>query len=114
MSEELTIQQIMENTPKVFVPEKAEGVNSTVQFDFTGKEASQWVLAIENGTCTSHEGTIENPTMIMTIDSDDYIGIITGKLDAMAAFMQGKVRVKGDMMLAMNFTKYFRMGAAAK
>jgi len=110
MSEQLTIPQVMKNTPKVFVPEAAEGVDATVQFDFTGREASEWVLAIKDQKCETYEGTIEDATMIMTVDSDDYIKIITGELNAMSAFMGGKIKVKGNMMLAMNFTKYFKMG----
>ena len=49
----LTIEQIMTNTPKVFKPEAAEGVNTVVQFNFTGAEASEWFVSIQDGQCTS-------------------------------------------------------------
>jgi len=106
----LTIAQVMENTPKVFVPEAAVGVEATVQFDITGREASKWALAIKDGKCTVEQAEIASPTMVMTIDTDDYLDIIEGKSDAMKAFMGGKIRVKGNMMMAMNFAKYFRLG----
>ncbi len=106
---DLTIQQVMENTPKVFQPAAAEGVNAVVQFHFTGAEASDWVLTIAEGQCTTQPGQHDSPTMTMTIDSQDYLDIISGKLNAMSAFMQGKVKVKGDMGLAMKFPTFFKM-----
>ena len=107
MSDDLTIEKVMSRTPKAFRPEKAEGVEAVVQFHFTGKEASNWVVKIEDGECMVEEGEAEEPRMTMTIDSQDYIDILTGKLDGMKAFMQGKVKVKGDMGLAMKFPNYF-------
>jgi len=106
---DLTIEQIMTNTPKVFKPEAAEGVNTVVQFNFTGAEVSEWVVTIQDGTCTSEKGTAPSPNMTMTIDSQDYVDIISGKQNAMTAFMQGKVKVSGDMMMAMKFPTFFEM-----
>ncbi|HNB54692.1 MAG TPA: SCP2 sterol-binding domain-containing protein [Anaerolineales bacterium] len=106
---DLTIEQIMTNTPKVFKASAAEGVNTVVQFNFTGAEAAQWFVTIQNGTCASEKGTSGSPNMTMTIDSQDYIDIISGKMNAMNAFMQGKVKVSGDMMMAMKFPTFFDM-----
>lgn len=110
MTEELTVDMIMLNTPKVFNPEAAEGVNATVQFHFTGEQAGEWILTIADGKCTTNEGTIDNPTLTMTVDGATYVKIIQGEINAMQAFMQGLVVVKGDMMLAMKFPAYFKMG----
>lgn len=107
---DLTIEQIMTNTPKVFKKDAAEGVNTIVQFNFTGTEAAEWFVTINDGTCTSEKGQASAPNMTMTIDSQDYVDIISGKLNAMSAFMQGKVKVSGDMMMAMKFPTFFAMG----
>jgi len=106
---DLTIEQIMTNTPRVFKPEAAEGVNTVVQFNFTGAEASEWFVAVQDGQCTSERGTASSSNMTMTIDSQDYIDIISGKSNAMNAFMQGKVKVAGDMMMAMKFPTFFEL-----
>ncbi len=109
MSTELTVDMIMQNTPKVFNAEAAQGVDVVVQFYFTGDQASEWYLTIKDGACTSTQGVHENPTMAMTVDGGVYVKIIKGEMNAMSAFMQGLVQVKGDMMLAMKFPQYFRM-----
>jgi putative sterol carrier protein len=106
----LTLQQVMENTPKVFDADAAEGVEAVVQFHFTGAEASDWVMTIADGKCTTETGTHDDPRMTMTVDSDVYVGIIEGETNAMSAFMNGDIQLQGDMGLAMQFTNYFKMG----
>lgn len=107
---DMTIDMVMRSTPKVFKPAAAEGVEAVVQFHFTGDEASEWIVSIKNGECDVKEGVNPTPNMTMTVDSQDYLDIISGKKNAMQAFMQGKVKVSGDMSLAMKFPSYFEMG----
>jgi len=39
---------------------------------------------------------------------DDWVKIMTGKLDGTTAFMQGKLKTKGDLGLAMKMPTMFR------
>ena len=55
------------------------------------------------------EGIHDDPTMTMTADSADYLGIFTGEVDGMAAFMQGKLKLAGDLNLAMKLTQMFKI-----
>ena len=48
------------------------------------------------------------PTMTLTADSSDYIKIFTGELDGMQAFMQGKIKLAGDLNLAMKLMQMFK------
>jgi putative sterol carrier protein len=52
----------------------------------------------------------ENPNMTMTADSQEYKDVITGKMNGMTAFMQGKLKLAGDLNLAMKLPNYFKMG----
>jgi putative sterol carrier protein len=105
---EITIQQIMEHMPEAFLPEKAVGVNAIVQLRFTGAEASDWMLIIREGTCSTKQGTDPKPQLTLTMDSQDYKDLTMGKLNAMTAFMQGKIKLSGDITLAMKFTNMFK------
>lgn len=106
-----TIRELMTQTIKTaFQPDKAAGVDTVVQFKFTGSQASDWYVVIKDQKCESTEGLHPNPKMIMTVDSDDYIKISTGELDATMAFMKGKVKVSGDMGVALGMGKYFVYG----
>jgi putative sterol carrier protein len=48
--------------------------------------------------------------MTMTVDSEDYIKMATGAMDATMAFLKGKVKVAGDMSVALKMGQYFRYG----
>jgi len=103
-----TIQQIMEHMPDVFVAEKAAGINAVIQCRFSGREASDWAITIKDSKCTVEPGTKEKPQLTLSMDSQDFKDLVSGKLNAMTAFMQGKIKLSGDMSLAMKFTNLFQ------
>ncbi len=106
-----TVRELMTETIKsAFQPDKAAGVDTVVQFKFTGAQASNWYVVIKDQKCESTEGLHPDPKMTMTVDSEDYIKISTGELDATMAFMKGKVKVSGDMGVALGMGKYFVYG----
>lgn len=41
----------------------------------------------------------------MTLDSEDFIKMFKGELKAVSAFMSGKLKIQGDMALAMKLEK---------
>jgi putative sterol carrier protein len=107
---EITVNQMMERMPKAFMPEKAEGVDAVIQYHLTGEEAGDWIVTIQDGQCTVAEGVAENPNMTLTADAQDYKDVITGKMNGMTAFMQGKIKLAGDLNLAMKLPNFFKMG----
>ncbi len=106
----LTINDLMEKMPGAFLPEKAQGVDTVLQFNFTGDQESNWIITIKDGVCTAEQGVAENPNMALTADGQDYIDIVTGKLDAMKAFMGGKLKLTGDLNFAMKLTSFWKLG----
>jgi putative sterol carrier protein len=106
---ELSVAELMGKMPKAFNPEKAKGVDTILQLKFTGKEAGDWFAVIKDGTVKVEQGVHPNPKMTLSADSDDYIALFTGKMDPMQAFMQGKLKLQGDLNQAMKMTQYFKM-----
>lgn len=96
--------------PKSFVAEKAEGVDTVVQYKFTGSETSEWYLVIKNKTLDVQQGLHPTPNMTMTFDADAYLKIANGELDPTMAFMKGKVKVSGDMGVALKMGQFFKYG----
>lgn len=106
----LTVAQLMEKMPAAFIPEKAQGVNAVIHFKFTGAEAGEWNAKIADGKCEVTQGAPSTPaTMTLTADSSDYVKIFTGELDGMQAFMQGKLKLGGDLNLAMKMMQMFKI-----
>ena len=106
----LTIKEVMEAMPGAFLPDKAGDLNVTIQFRMGGEQSGDWYATIKDGVCKISEGESDDPTMALTADGQDYIDMVTGKLDGMQAFMQGKLKLKGDMNLAMKMTSFFDFG----
>jgi len=106
----ITIEELFDRLPGAFIPEKAGDMDSVIQFELTGEEASSWAVVIKDGSCKVEKGQHENPTMTLTADSQDYKDIVTGRLKAMNAFMQGKVKLQGNLNLAMKFAEIFKLG----
>lgn len=102
-----TIPESFAALQQVFDPARAQGVDKTIQFDFTGAEAGTWTLHVHDGKADYHQGPAENPQATVTTDSQDWLKILNGELNPVAAFMSGKVKVKGDMSLMMSFQNWF-------
>ena len=104
----ITIADLMQKMPGALIPEKAAGVDAVVHFKFTGAEAGEWNAAIKDGQAVVAQGIPHSkPTMTLTADSSDFVKIFTGELDGMQAFMQGKIKLAGELNLAMKLMGMF-------
>ena len=106
-----TVTELMTETIKTsFIPEKAEGVDTVIQLTLTGTQAANWHLIVKDQKCESIEGVHPDPKMTMTVDSEDYIKMAIGEMDATMAFLRGKVKVTGDMSVALKMGQYIKYG----
>ncbi len=103
-------KDIFDRMPQAFSPEAAAGVNAVIQFDLSGDGGAQYVVTIADQTCKVEAGTAPNPSMTLSMAASDYVAMTNGELNPMNAFMQGKVKVKGDMGLAMKVQSFFKRG----
>lgn len=110
MTEGLTISSLMDKLPDFFLPEKAQGVDAVIQFDLSGEHGGQWFITIKEGTLKVDEGKAESPKLTIAADAKDMFDIFTGKLNAMAAFSGGKLKLSGDLGLSMKLMNFFKMG----
>jgi putative sterol carrier protein len=104
-----TVVELMSKMPKAFLPEKAPGLDAVIQFKFSGAEAGDWFATIKNDKCTVEQGAYPTPKMTLSADSADYVKIFTGELDGMQAFMAGKLKLAGDLNLAMKLMTMFKI-----
>jgi acyl dehydratase len=102
-----SVKEVFETMPKVFNPEAAKGVTATFQFHITGGEAGDWNVIVKDGTCEVHEGIHDAPTVSLTMADADWIAMCNGELDGMSAFMSGKLKATGDIMMAQRIPSMF-------
>jgi putative sterol carrier protein len=108
-----TIKELFEAMPAAFKPDAAPGVNAIVQFIMTGDQAADYYVTIAEGKCKVDEGKHESPTATLTMDSSDYLDMLSGKLNSQMAFMQGKLKISGDMGILMRFQSFFDMSGVS-
>jgi putative sterol carrier protein len=106
---DISVEQLIRNHEKAFKPEAAEGVEAVIQYYLTGDEGGDWIITIQDGKCTVAEGVAENPKMTLTADASDFRDVLLGKVNGMQYFMQGKLKLAGDLNLAMKLTSFFKM-----
>lgn len=103
----MTVAETFEIMKSVFNPAAAVGLNKIFQWDISGEEAGKWAVKIANQTCEVIPGGVDNPNITLIMSDKNWLAIAKGELDAMNAYMTGKVKVTGDMMLAMRIPQLF-------
>jgi putative sterol carrier protein len=92
-----------EDLPKK-LKEKGDAVtktNAVFQFNLTGDDGGSWWIDTTKSGGETGAGKNENAKCIVTMAAGDFIDMVTGKLNGQMAFMTGKLKLEGDMMLAM-------------
>jgi putative sterol carrier protein len=89
-------------------PEKVAGMNGIFQFDLSGEGGGVWHVSLANGDGHVAEGPAESPGVVISMAADDFVALTEGRLDGTMAFMSGKLKVKGDMGLAMKLQTLLR------
>ena len=106
---DISVAQLVRNHEKAFKPEAAEGLETVIQYHLTGEEGGDWIINIADGKCRVAEGQAENPRMTLTAEAQDLKDVLTGKANGMQYFMQGRLKLAGDLNLAMKLTTFFKM-----
>ncbi|MBI4830623.1 MAG: SCP2 sterol-binding domain-containing protein [Candidatus Lindowbacteria bacterium] len=102
-----TVKESFDGMQARFNGAKAAGMKAVYQWDVTGEGGGKYNAEIAEGKCTIAEGQHATPNITITVASKDWLDIVNGKLDGQMAFMSGKLKVKGDMSLAMKLKTLF-------
>ena len=81
--------------------DKIKGMNAVYQFDLSGDGGGVFHVKVADGAAAVAEGASDDANITITMSADDFASLLDGKLNATSAFMAGKLKVKGDMSLAM-------------
>lgn len=100
------MQEIISGLHDRFDADAAAGQNIIFQFNIT--DGDPFHIAVNDGKCDIQEGTNDNPSVSLIADSDTFVGIMTGQVNGMQAFMTGKLRTEGNMMLASKLGELFK------
>lgn len=86
-------------------PELSKAVNASYEFNITGDTGGVWTVDLtkEPGAVTA--GSTGAAKCVVSCAASDFMNITSGKMNPQMAFMSGKLKIKGDMGLAMKLQK---------
>jgi cytochrome P450 len=92
-------------------PEGATQSDAVFKFVLSGEDGGTWTLNLRRGTRSTFvsEGDGPEADASIHVTSDDWVALTTGEINPMRAFMAGKVRVDGDLKLAVNLPNVVNM-----
>ncbi len=93
-----TPQIVFDEMGKRLNKEKAKKINASYLFDIAGEK---WIVDLTKDSNWIEKADGDAQCTITIKEASDWVNLATGKLNPTMAFMQGKIRVKGDMSLAL-------------
>lgn len=111
----LVISQIFRMMPRRFDRSKAAGVSAVVNW-VIGEEGREqrWQLVIREGRCLTSRRLERDPNLTITIGAPEFLDLVTGAATGPAMFTSGKLRLDGDLMMAVRLPALFKVPAARR
>jgi len=106
---DISPKDVFEMMPQAFKPEAAAGVDVVFQYVLDGPRGGEWYVAVKDQKCEVRSGMADKPTCTIKMTDDNFIRLITGKLDPMQAFSSGDLVVEGDIMKSQLIEKLFTL-----
>lgn len=96
---------IFEKLQSRFDPQAAKGMDDVFQFHFS--DNGSHYLVVKDGGLSIEEGEHDDPSVSLSMSSETLQGIMNGDVNGMTAFMTGKLKATGNVMLATKLTSLF-------
>ena len=106
---ETSVKEVFNKVPEFFDTTAAQGLDAVFQFDITGDEGGIWSVIIKDAVCDVREAAHDTPTVTLTLSAEDWLAMVNRELNPMKAFMNGQLRVSGDIMLAQRIPELFSL-----
>lgn len=107
MSESNTLQQKTAELAPHFKPALLQRRSTKFQFEF--KKDDPFYLVVDGETFEFMTGQVEHPTLTLFMDQHETCWqLLTGTMDGMVAFMEGRYRADGNIVLSQLLLYLFR------
>jgi putative sterol carrier protein len=98
------VREFFEQLPSRVDPGKTAGLNNSYVFDIEG--AGTWTVKVADGGVTVDDGDTGGDCTI-SASAETFEKVVKGEQNPTAAYMSGKLKIKGDMGAAMKLQKLF-------
>jgi putative sterol carrier protein len=99
--------------PRQLDAKAAANVKTTIRWNITGRAdegVDTYLLEVDNGTARTNRGVEgPEPKLTITMDGVEFLRLISGNSDPMAAYFKGRIQLAGDIMVAAQLAQLFKM-----
>jgi putative sterol carrier protein len=106
------LDEIFARIASHFDPAKAGKLAAVVRMRIGGREDDDYdrfQIVIRDGACRAGRELAEDPQITVTLDAVTFLKLITGNASGPELLLRGKLRVKGDLLLASKLVGLFRL-----
>jgi putative sterol carrier protein len=110
------LDEVFRRFPEYLHASKTRGMDAVVKFKIGGRSdgnADRYVVVIADGTCRAGSGIDAEPGVTIVVDAADFLKLVTGNLNPLTAFLRGRLKVKGDLVLAAQLPGLFAIPSAS-
>ena len=100
----MKVQEFFETLPGKVDPDKTAGMDNSYVFEIDGVGA--WTVTVADGAVTVVEG-VHDADCTIAASEETLMKIANGEASPTAAYMTGKLKIKGDMGAALKLQKLF-------
>jgi putative sterol carrier protein len=112
---ELILEEIFARMPQELDPARAAGVEAVVEWrvgEGGDAEARCWQLTIKDGACTCVRDGDADPDVTFEVAPVDFVKLVAGVANGPKLFVFGRLRIRGNLMLAARVPGFFRVPGA--
>jgi putative sterol carrier protein len=112
---ELLLAEIFRQMPTRLDRERASDIDAVVEWriaDPKTREHDVWQLILRDGSAEVRPGPAEDPTVTMEIGAIDFMRLITGGANGPRLFLFGRLKVRGNLVLAARMPGLFDIPGA--
>ena len=102
---DITVERVIEKLPSRFVASNAKDFSAICQFLI--EDGCDFYIQIKDNACNVNQGEHPDPNITLIMDAETVIDVVTGETDGRSAFLKGRLRAEGNVMLATKLGKLF-------
>src|SRR5262245_56239752 len=107
VTEVISVKPIFDAMPLSLNKEAAREANTVYQFNLSGDGGGQFTVTIKDGACTVEEAADPRPDVTVSATAADYMNIVTGAYPFGLAYINGRLKVEGNLRLLLRMSTYF-------
>ncbi|KAM4710262.1 hydroxysteroid dehydrogenase-like protein 2 isoform 1-T2 [Discoglossus pictus] len=109
-----SLESTFELISKYINEDTVKHTHGIYQFVLSGSDDGQWYLDLKNDKGSVGRGSSTHADAVIHMSSDDFVKMFAGKLKPTMAFMSGKMKIKGDLSMALKLEKLMHRITSSK